>query len=374
MRRIFGARRRGRRVAAAAVGIVIFAGVLGVRGAQQGYYRLARVPTLGTLHGRLLTDADVLGLPLSIGTDGRRLAVIDGAGEPALHFFRAEDGAFLGSLGRRGDGPCEFRSAISLDGHAGGEGFWVYDLSLARLTHVIREEGSGGWRCDGSLRLDADAVLTGPVWLPRGPIVSLGFQSGGRLAYFDPEGRLLRAVGAIPGLDEDGPANVRQHAYRGELKLKPDGTRLAVGLRHAGEIEIYTPDGRLLARRSGPSEFPPVYAVHSTDHGPTMTTGPRLRFGYVDLGVTDRFIVGLFSGYARGQRPGEAYFGHQIHLFDWDGRYLGAWELDTSLISMTVDARTGRMYGVRHDPVPGILVFQLPAPPEAAPGPAGVRG
>lgn len=317
--------------------------------------RIAGPSTAGTLDSRIVTGSEALAMPLAAEVFGDRLAVLDGAGDPAVHIIDPASGQ-IESLGGVGEGPCEFEGPVSLSAGPDG-GVWVYDISLSRFSHVAAGDEEQPWRCGELLRLETEAALFGPRWLPEGRLVSLGVQSSGRHAFFDRAGRHLDTAGQIPGLEAEAPF-IRQQAYRGELAVKPDGSGMVVALRHAGRIQLYTRGGELRTTAIGPADFLPTYGVVQGNGPPTMALESKTRFGYVDVEVTDEHIVALFSGLVAGD--GDAYMGRQIHVFDWSGEFLAGYDLDTPVIAIALDEPSGRLYGVRHDPTPAVVAFGLP--------------
>ncbi len=341
------------------LGLLTFAGYVSVETAAYNG-RLEGPEALGTLEARVVVQSAALGFPIRVAVVDGLLAVIEESGGPAVHLIEPTGGS-IRSLGGRGDGPCEFQNPFSIDVDGEGTGFWVFDVTLGRRTHVVPSGRQRlEWDCSEVLNLRSDAFLFGSVWLPdRETVVSLGLQSTGRLAYFDSAGRLLRVAGDVPGAEEGTPPAVRQQAYQGELKRKPDGSMLAVALRNAGWIELFSPDGRRVGTAQGPEDFGPVYQVLNRDAGPIMEPGFGMRLGYVDAATTDDYIIGLYSGLAKGQVR-DAYMGRQIHFFDWSGEFLGGWRLDTPVIAIAVSEVDRTIYALRHDPVPAVVAFDLP--------------
>lgn len=311
--------------------------------------------------GRTLYDADLLGFPSDIARVGRYLTVLDGAADSVVHVLRAEDGSYVRSLGRRGAGPREFKGAWTL-GDSEGDELWVYDLSVRRMTRIdlgVPVERAGEPLPMRSFNLVSSLTPTDPRWCGDTVLVSPGFFVDGRIARFNPAGELVRTVGAVP---EDGsgmPPTVRQEAYVGRLAVDPAGRRLAIATRHADRIEIYRCDGTLLGRVRGPFGFDPVYGTARGRNGPIMSTGDDLRFGYVDVAATGKYIFALFSGRTREGYKGDSSFGRFVHVFSWDGRLLRVVEADSDLLAITVDPAANTLYAIRHAPSPAVLAFPL---------------
>jgi hypothetical protein len=74
--------------------------------------------------------------------------------------------------------------------------------------------------------------------------------------------------------------------------------------------------------------------------------------------MPDGFLA-LYSGRTRDAFPGRANYGSTIHEFGWDGQLRAVYELDSDVISIAWSGEDERLYAVRHDPVPGVVVYLL---------------
>jgi hypothetical protein len=314
-----------------------------------------------TLRSAVLYGGDALGRPQSIGIVGEWLLVGDRPQPYALHLIRRTDGHHAASWGRDGEGPGEFRTLWDID-PSGPDGAWLYDPSLSRLTLVHVPSLAAG-RPDPVRRmvtLHADLVPMTALWMADTLLVSTGMFARGRLAMFDESGRLKRVMGPLPPAREGIPPQVAQHAYSGTLVRHPTRPLLAIATRHADRVELYDADGRLLRVARGPRGFEPVFEAATAGGTPAMASGDDMRFGYVDMTARGEHLYALYSGASRGERPGRASFGGEVHVFDWDGRLLRILPLDHLALALAVsdDART--LYTVRHDPAPAVLRTSLP--------------
>ncbi|MFL5386718.1 MAG: BF3164 family lipoprotein [Longimicrobiaceae bacterium] len=295
-----------------------------------------------------------------------RLVVLDPLGDSLVKVIQIGSGRLERAFGRHGEGPGEFDapwSAIVPPADPGA--VWIYDLNLRRLTHVALDEDLKPGRRPGGqlLHLRADFTVNSPVLLADGSILSPGFfTDSGRLARFDPSGKLLGVVGTPPRGRRGVPDAVVQHAYQSTAGAHPDGSLVALATRHADGLEIYHADGSPVVSRHGPDGFEPVYTVRQTAQGPTLATGEDLRFGYIDLATTAARIYALYSGKTRKEAPGRANFGTYIHVYDWQGRLRAVWTLDAAVLGIAVDPAGRTLYALRHDPEPAVLAYALPTP------------
>jgi len=300
------------------------------------------------LTGTVLNAPPVLALPKRIAVVGDYLVVIDAASDSALHVFDRHTGRLVRSMGRRGKGPGEFDGAWALSRDARSDGaVWVYDLPLRRLTLVPLSARADVWGpARRMLRLSDGAVLTEPQWISPDTILSLGFLMDGRVALFDSTGHRTGAMGRPPFSPEAGQP---MQAAQALLAARPDHRRYAIANRYVSRLELLD-----LARGTIESVAGPV----------PVNTGPSVvdlgQFAYVDVAAAATRIVALFSGRDRAEYEGTAGFGNVLHVFDWEGHFLGAYRLDADVLAITLDRGGDVVYALRHDPAPAVVRYRLP--------------
>lgn len=340
-------------------------GVLSGCGSTADEQASAEKPQTGsrpdTLAGTVLFDGEALGRPQAIGVTGDWLLVSDVPRPHALHVIRRSDGRHLASWGREGGGPGEFRNLWGIQ-PAGEAAAWLYDPSLSRLTllDVAALVAGTGQPVRRSVNLQADLSPMTALWISDTLLVSSGMFTRGRLAMFDGAGRLTRTAGPLPPAREGVPAAVAQHAYSGTLARHPARPLVAIGTRHADRLEIYHADGRLVRVARGPRNFEPVYEVRVHGGVPSMASGDNMRFGYVDLAAAGTRLYALYSGHSRAERPGKAFFGTEVHVFDWSGTLQRILPLDHLALALSVSPDERTLYTLRHEPTPAVLQHALP--------------
>ncbi len=301
-----------------------------------------------------------LAMPIQVALGDAWLAMLDGFAERPIHILDLE-GRYVAGLGSAGEGPGEFEWPRAIEPTEDGQGFWVYDNVLSRLTLV---EPARWDVIPASARvtvpIQAPAMVMGVVHAPGHGFLATGFFGEGRLGHLDEEGSYEGASGDIPESLVEAPAEVRQHAYRGTLKTDPTGTRVVLANRHAGFLEVFTPEGDLVGRVDGPHDFEPPIRIEAGGSGPSFASGDDLRFGYMDVAPTADRIYALFSGRTRAGHPDEATYGRTVHVFDWNGQLLQALTLDADVMAIAVDEERGRLLAVRHLPTPALLSYPLP--------------
>jgi hypothetical protein len=319
------------------------------------------VPAVQPLTGSVLYGGDKLSRPQSVSVMGDRVLVGDHPSPHALHVISRANGEYLASWGREGKGPGEFDALWGIQPAANGTA-WLFDPQQARLSlldlNALLAGGQNPLRRMVMLR--GEFIPMSALWMSDSLLVSSGLFSGGRLAHFDASGNARRVVGPLPPAPPNVPAPVAQHAYTGTLVRHPSRPLLAIGTRHADRVEIYRATGELVTVARGPARFEPVYQAAVRGEAPVMASGDDLRFGYVDLFAAGDRLYALYSGVKRGERPGRASFGGEVHVFDWDGRLRARYALDQLVLALAVDSAGRTLYAVRHDPEPAVLRFSLP--------------
>ncbi|HEX6369530.1 MAG TPA: BF3164 family lipoprotein [Longimicrobium sp.] len=319
------------------------------------------------LVGETVAQGEYLDSPRQMAVVGDRLVLLDRSA-PMIHVFRLPGGERVGSLGREGEGPGEFRStgAVQAD-PARPETFWVFDGSLDRMTRLRFSHHDSLPGVDEVVNLQGGSGMHfQPVWIDDGTLAATGIylrHPGVRLLVTDRGGRPVRTIGTLP--EHPGgsamPTSVLQHAYEARLAVHPDRALIAVATRHADRLEIYRTDGTLVRQVTGGDGFIPAFEVNQRAEGASMATGDDLRVGYLDLASTRTHVYALFSGRTRAQARGRTYFGKEVHVFDWTGERAGTLALDERAFAIAIDTSgTGYLYAVRHDPEPNVARYPLP--------------
>lgn len=311
--------------------------------------------------GKILAAGEYLGQPREMIQLGSQLLVLDNASDSVLHLISLTDGRHLASQGRRGAGPSEYKGAWGLLQAPGDdESAWVYDYPLSRLTRV-RAGGDGLLSVDPKmLTLTGDVVPLQPLWLGDSLLVSPNFSSGGRLAFFGRDGKLLRSAGPLPTDSRRTPASVLQQAWSGQITAQPSGDLLVFATLYADQLELYRRDGTLVKKVRGPFRFDPRFEVANAGGMLTMSSDESMRIGYPDVAATDRAIYALFSGRTREAFGGsQVTFGRFVHVYSWAGDLTGILELDTPVAAITVSEDGHTLYGTAENPEPVIMSFPL---------------
>lgn len=324
----------------------------------------ARRDPTAPLHAEVVFEGSVLGQPADLAVVGGHLIALDNVAETAVHVVDRGTGRLVGSVGRRGGGPAEFRGPWSIvTDPAAPDVVWVFDLERSRLVGIPLGPGLTDGRAWRGIQLGTVQPIISPVWIDERRLLSPGlFTTEGRLAAFDREGKHLGMAGRAPDIPGDIPLQVKHHAWQSVATVNRARGLIALALRHADRVQVLDTTGTMVAEGRSDAPFDPVFRVGMHGGTPVFDGGEGLRFGYVDVTATPERIFALYSGRRRKDHPGGgAVFGRRVDVFDWSGRRLEQLTVDEDLLQIAVDPAGSTLYGVRHLPEPALVRFALPA-------------
>lgn len=294
--------------------------------------------------GSVLIGGDVFGLPTQIVVDGVYLHVIDRYGRSAVVAVNRDSGNIARSFGRKGEGPGEFMTPVSLV--AIGSEVAVLDAGLNRITWLAADANTNTYTVSRTTQISLESVVTDFSVASDDRFLVAGFLGVNRLAHLTREGGFLGHVGVPPNVD-GLPAERRSEVFQGSLRSDVSGTRHVVTSRFASHIEIFDDAADEMRTAWGPERFEPRSGRYVT------------RFGYLDSAPMSDGFLALYSGRTREEYPGRANYGAIIDEFGWDGTHRARYELDADVITIAWSEPDRRLYAVRHDPIPAILVYTI---------------
>ena len=317
---------------------------------------------------KLIEGDDKILNPSSIAVAGNLLAIGDDD-DKMLKVFDRRSGRRVASLGPRGSGPGEFRSVWSLQGRHEDDSvvFWGFDTNLNRLVGYEMDESGAQREALPVLTPRIPGIALSLQWINDSTLVAAGTLEQGRLWLVSPSGAPMRPLGTVPLATPEFPLLAAQQALQPTIAIQPAGARVAVASRFAARVDIYDTKSSLMIPAAVPVPFEPELEVGSNGQIPVFRSNEQTRFGYISVTATRDRVFALFSGRTRAAYPGRANYGEHVHIFDWDGQFLGSLDLGHDTFVIAVDADANRLYGVSIDPEPSVYEYSLPSPTDVAP-------
>lgn len=304
---------------------------------------------------------DLLGRVVDLARLQGRVIALDAMLDPSVHIFDSSRLRRLGSYGRSGDGPGEFRDPeqIVVDPTGRDAGVLILDGVHQRLTRLPLDEIEAGVVVDPETLLmdgpDAGSLVRAPDgrWFAGGWIVE------GRVARYRQDRVYDRTIVGFPP-DAEAPGMTLAQAYESRVVVDPAGDRLAAATAFGGLLEIFDGDGVSVSVATVPDPFQPKWRQGRSRAGKAvMAVGPETRYGFSDLAATKRFLYGLFSGRSV-MEDGNPWASREVQVYTWDAQYVRSLYLDRVAEAIAVDSSDTWLYASGPDPSPWVGRFRLP--------------
>ncbi len=290
----------------------------------------------------------LVSLVLSVGS---RLLVADAFTDPHLAEIDLNTGEVTRRFGRRGSGPTEFRDpdwglVESID----PPHVWIYDFQNRRFSLVDLDRHPNPIIDEFSLR--APMPVENPL-IVGDEIISTGLFPDHTLTIFSKEGVPLRNLAANPPFDATRLPHAvgRSHMNRTFMAFHPERDRLALAYQFDNRIDFFTTEGSRYGSTRGPTETTPQFRIEGNrffDDGNEMAYGPARG--------TNTFVYVMFCGCKDMDNPDI----DRIHIFGWDGVFVGEIRLDHPIVSFTVSPDDRFLFGAIQDPYPAVGKWRLP--------------
>ena len=316
------------------------------------------------LSGKKITIQDFRN-PVSIEVLDTLLLVLDTKSDYHAFLLNTSDHRPVSTFGYRGKGPGELLSARTvqnLDSH-----IWLNDLTLSKsvgfdLKTLLKSKDSlqpvkyKEHLRTGNLRgVYEYAVINDTLNIG----ISLN-ESSFRLAFFNHTNILMGERGTPPPKPGKGiPNTIHNQSFQAEMALKPDRSKIVVVSRYSDLVEIFDTQGNDLHKIKTELDYLPEYKVLNIDGNAMFGQDDAMRFGYIDVAVTNTHIYALFSGRTRSEYPGRANAGNIIHMYTWDGELTGVYELESDFISIALMEKTKKLYALEYGLGQTIYTYQF---------------
>lgn len=305
------------------------------------------------LHGTPVVSSGAIGQPRRMVVQGRRLWIADRIGDPFVHWVDLDKRAIVRSVGRTGQGPGDFASAMTTDVRPGDSlATWVFDIKLERVTRVMSLPAPGVAEV---IRAPLGDDAMGLAWLDKDHLLAVGYSDTARFAIADTFGKVMRlAPGSLLGSDSI-PIQVRRDASTGfAICVEPGGNRFALAFVGGGRIDYYRANAAPAARVRVP--LPSNGDFVRDRHG--EWEAPMPRYYYLDCSASDGQLYALFSGRlavaTQRSRSAEARY---VHAFDWKGHLTAVYELDRLVGTIAIDGDSV-LYAAGGD-LDGVYAYRL---------------
>ena len=307
---------------------------------------------------RELGDSLAFGYVTAVQPFDDFLVVGDQFATPHLIIIDRATGKIAHRIGRTGKGPGEFTVPwLVLKTSSSPPLAKVVDTGNRRITHIAFRGPAFEPEIVEEIRFEALESLRDIVPLKDGRVLLQGLYVDYTFVVTDRAGKRLKRLYADPPFrEQDMPLpHGRMMLNDGRLVGQPDGPRFALAYLSTNRIDFF----------AGPSG--PYFSVSGPHDTETRYHAEGDRFfwdegderAYVDIAASNDYVYALFCGCThRALRDGQ--FPTRIHVFTWNGRFVGELVLDKGITALAVSDNDESIWGAFQDPVPLIGEWQIP--------------
>lgn len=302
--------------------------------------------------------------PVDLVASGNWLVVLDPFGEHGAVAFDSRVGSW-----------SDLRKALELSprhqlqrgGSDGVDGhFLLMDADRGRrvieLTLPLGTSSPSLLKFSTPLGRGAGGVLSdrnlGVVW-------GFGFDSAALLTRYKRHAGSLHAEATFgsPLFPEFQGTSIANALHRSAVAMNPVTGAVVQAFLFSNRISTYTPEGRPDRHIAGPLESRLAFSTKSDlPHGEArFVMSMDTRFTYLDVSANETHIYALYSG--RQARHSMGTGGTELHVFTWDGRFLGRWRLPQSTLRLKLAGRPEYLWAIQGPPTVGVRAYSIPLPP-----------
>lgn len=286
-------------------------------------------------------------------------------GQPDDYFakvYKLDSFTYLKSFIKKGEGPNEQLSCLTLQYNRGEELIYVSDLYKKKIfayaiDSILSVSSSSLPVTSINMRTE---YLSIPVVINQNKIVdirpNLGEKQIALFNFYNKKGEFVFFRGTYPPIDKIYQPYQLMDVFAAGLNLSENGSRLILNYYNSDYIDLYDTTGELIKRVQGPDTFYPELTSKSVGGGMITTTTKKARRAYRSIAKMDKDIFLLYDG---GLASREGYHVNRLFRFDQNLVPLQAYQLETPIFNFDIDWKSGLIYGLTHEIEGSIVVSKL---------------
>jgi hypothetical protein len=286
------------------------------------------------------------------------VAVTESKDEYALRIVKVTaDSVYLTSkAGRTGQGPGDVLNGINdlqRDNYNSVEGVWLSDVQSMKFHRYLPESNSLEYKPVEVKKLPADVFpCSRSQVLKNSGILGMSSAINNNIFIYSSENQTLQGYDFYPVNPNPYDKFVSKNVYSARMNLKPDKSQFVLAYQWFKALCIVSLDNlsNPLYITFKDSDFP---KFNATDQNANVAIFRKLPLQYIGMYVTDKHIYAMYAGKTGNKMENYSTEALKdavsIHVFNWDGSFHCAFNLDRIINCFCVDEQEGVIYGL--DPV-----------------------
>ncbi|SHN29265.1 TolB-like 6-blade propeller-like [Cyclobacterium lianum] len=277
-----------------------------------------------------------------------------------LHVVDPDSVRLINTTGKDGFGPGEIVAAYQLQRGKSVNECWVYNHTQKLMA--LFDLNSPGKLYQKAFRQPENMFLAvDMLWNSDSTLICQLADGDDQFVIYDTLGNQLSAYGKWSQMLEDRspPPNVVSAVHQGKTSISPDHRKyVQVGLLR-DYIEILDlPSGKITSVNGPEHNIPEFEVDYSAGYPMAQFTDMGRSHFYKDVVAGEKYIYALYFGKSMDAYFQEGETAREIYVFDYDGNLVETYTLDYSLISLAVDEKNKRFFGISSDEDPNVVIFE----------------
>jgi hypothetical protein len=245
------------------------------------------------------------------------------------HIFNKNDGCFIGSVGRIGQGPGELAQPMSFSFDYKRGRLFIHDLGKrATLSFDVNDVAS----IIEEIRFDNNELILNSSYFLRDSLFL--FDIGRQTALGTTNQIFDRMLPKHPGYEEnDGFGWWHFLGSHSMISINPEGNRFVVGTWAGGILYIYSVDEQKMNLESTKYFYKPIFKRNDALYDTSES-----KFGFFSLYLSNQFIYSTIFEKEKDFPP------QNISKFDYWGNPIAQYNTDYPIFSIAVDEKDKYIY------------------------------
>ena len=298
----------------------------------------------------------VIGLPTAMKLFDGKLFLVDMFNRDSLiSIFDVETNKKILSFGKKGDGPEEFLHISNIDFKRNDRNqleLLVYDSIRKKcFSYNYKELLNGGSVKGVCLNVDNSVPYLYELYKIENGYVATGKIETNKYVHLSDSLKIIGCFGDYrPKANRAAPNVLHRQANYGKTELSSDKKKLVEIIYNASVLSLYDIEKNGITKRW-------EYLLKELDYN--IVEGSVVNksvVGYISAHVGEKYIYALYSGEPENLDE-IATYGHEIHVFNYDGKLVDKIKLERSAFLLSVDEDKGKLFALCHIPETIVLVY-----------------
>lgn len=311
-------------------------------------------------------NKEIIGSLARMSLINGHLYIVDSKLDSIIHVVSVSDNSYLGKMIPRGNGPGEMLSVGTVVSSIDQKAIWLYDLTQRHWNSFsIEDININKWNREAA-KIDFSKIdkyrsyIESPIWISDSLFVCFDLYSyENRFLIFDRQTKLIDSI-KNPHLKFNSgiQSEILSDIFSSQIDVSPDCNHIVLAGRYLDIVEIYSQDGKLKKLIKAPTkDFDFKYDENRSIQNGSLIKSPDTKRAYLRIKTTNTKIYLLYSGRTKSA-PDHYSYGRILYVFDYSGRPIIKYELDTLVADFAINDSESVLYAIAY-PELSIVKFKL---------------